>query len=125
MPPEPFLYRIDGTPYIIRYTNYGSPIPLFDALELIADAQEDILDELSRIPSHHDIIQTETRIWAKASARLTVTPTPMMRYSTCALIFSGMVECGDFHGFVEADLEFLSVRDVLNPFGKGSLLLDR
>lgn len=47
-----------------------------------------------------------------------------MRHSTLALVFAGMIDCGELHGFVEADLEFLSVRDVTRPFGNGFLLLD-
>lgn len=42
----------------------------------------------------------------------------------CGLILSGMLDCGDEYGFVEADLEFLSVEDVFRPLGSGSLVLN-
>ena len=42
----------------------------------------------------------------------------------CGLILAGMMECGNVYGFVEADLEFLSVGDVFRPLGNGSLVLD-
>ena len=80
--------------------------------------------ELSRLPDHVDILIATTRVWAEGTARLTVKPTPSMRHSTCGLILAGMLECGDDYGFVEADLQFLSVDDVFRPFGNGSLGLD-
>ncbi len=57
---------------------------------------------------------------------MTIKPiAPMrMQHGMCGLILSGMLDCGDEYGFVEADLEFLSVEDVFRPLGSGSLVLN-
>lgn len=47
-----------------------------------------------------------------------------MWHFACGLVLVGMMRCGEVHGFVEADLEFISVEDVFRPFGNGSLVLD-
>lgn len=47
-----------------------------------------------------------------------------MWYAACALVLAGMIRCGELHGFVEADLEFISVVELYSPFGNGSLVLD-
>ena len=81
---------------------------------------------MTHMPGHIDITISNTRIWAEGSARLTIEPAPMrMRHSMCGLVLVGMMECGEKYGFVEADVEFLSVEDVFRPFGNGSLVLDR
>lgn len=81
---------------------------------------------MSHLPDHIDVFISHTRIWAEESARLTIKPAPMkMRHSSCGLLLAGMIDCGDVYGFVEADVEFLSVLDVSRLLGNGSLVLDR
>ena len=62
--------------------------------------------------------------WAEDNARLVIRPAPSMWHFACGLVLAGMMRCGEVHGFVEADLEVISVEDVFRPFGNGSLGLE-
>lgn len=123
LPPEPFLYRIPTTPYIIKYTNYGSPIPFHHAIQLLVTAQEEMMYEISLLPDHVDVQFSRTRVWAEETARLTIMPTPSMRHSTCGMMLAGIIGFGGLYGFVEADMVFLSVRDPFRPFANGTLAI--
>ena len=94
-------------------------------MELVAEAQEELIDEAQSLPLHPPATMTHTRIWAMGSTRLTVRPLRMVRLTTCGLILAGMVDCGDWHGFVEADMDFLMVDDPSNPLAKAEIMLDK
>lgn len=105
----PWLLKIGGTPYLIQFTNFKEAIPYYDVLDLLFEAQFDIMREMAVTYPSDDQSIGQSRVWTSDTLYLAISSDQeRILHSICGLYLAAMVRLwGIEYGFHEADLEFL------------------
>lgn len=101
--------EIGGTPYSMKFTNFKEAIGYFEVLELLNDAQYDIMQGMSATYPSQDQSIGQIRAWTSDNAHLSISPLKnRIVHSVCGLYLVSMVKLwGSEYGFYEADFQFL------------------
>ena len=105
--------KIGGSPYAIQFTNFGGNLVSKDALDLLYEAQYDILLEMAATSPSQDRSIGEIRAWTSDFVHLSISSdNNRIVHSVCALYLAAIVRLWGFKwGFRKADLEFLERRE--------------
>lgn len=106
-PPMPPILLIPNTPYSIRFIQPTRSISIdyTAAVDIIADAQLDILSELV---TTKDAPIDQRRIWTADIVTLGLISSGQLTHSLCSLMLAAMLSLwGDRYGFATVNMEFL------------------
>ncbi len=122
----PWLLNIGGTPYSIQFTNFEERLDSFNVVDLISEAQYDIMKEMAATYPSQDRSIGQRRAWTSDTVNLAISSSNnRIVHSVCGLYLAAMVRLWGFeHGFYEADLEFLKTEGAASlpeVLGRGRL----
>ena len=118
--------EIEGTQYAILFTNFRGRLIYIDVLDVINEAQYDIMLEMAATNPPQDQSIGEVRAWTSDAVHLSINPNGnRMVHSICGLYLAAIIRLWGYksvYGFYEADLAFyMSIRGRLEVLGYGQI----
>ncbi len=110
---------IRGTRYSIQLTNYKEALGNIDVIDLLHEAQLDIMVELAA--AQRDLSIGMNRAWTSDTVHFSITSVNKIVHTICGLYLAAMIQLwGNVYGFFGADLEFLETKtDITEVIGRG------
>ena len=125
-PPSPWFLEIEGTQHAIRFSNFKGRLIYIDVLDVINEAQYDIMLEMAATRPPQDQAVVRGRAWTSDAVHLSINPNGnRMLHSICGLYLAAIIRLWGYkseYDFYEADLAFyVSTRSRLEVIGHGQI----